>query len=119
MDNGQDAIARGVFDRADLLYTIDGDTEMLEELVDMFLRAAPDQMERIRDALEQGDYPVVQREAHKLKGTSANMRAPSLHAAFAGLEQAAKEHDSSRAGQLLVDCNKGFDQFVEVFKAGY
>jgi HPt (histidine-containing phosphotransfer) domain-containing protein len=119
MDKGRDAVARGVFDWADLLDTVGGDTGILEELVDMFLVSVPGQMEKIGTALKQNDYLVAQREAHKLKGTSANIRAPFLHAAFANLEEAAKEQDLSRAGQLLVDCRNGFDHFVEVYRTGF
>lgn len=119
MDKEKDADAAGVFDRADLLDTVGGDTGMLEELVDMFLMSVPDQMEKIGAALKEGDYFIAQREAHRLKGTSANMRAPFLHTAFADLEVAAKEQDPSRAVRLLVDCRKGFDHFVEVYRTGF
>lgn len=68
-----------VFDRADLLSTVSGDVEIMEELVDMFLSAVPEQMESIRRAIGQSDFLTAAREAHKLKGTAANLRAPWIH----------------------------------------
>lgn len=118
MYEGNNPAIKAVFDREDLLDTVDGDMEILEQLVEMFLNVVPGQMENIRAALGQGDFPGAQREAHKLKGTAANMRASSLHTAFAGLEEAVKRQDAARAGQMLATCSRGFDNFIEVYRTG-
>jgi histidine phosphotransfer protein HptB len=107
-----------IFDREDLLNTVDGDTDLLGELIGMFLSTVPEQMENIRSALGRADYPDAAREAHKLKGTSANLRALSLRAAFADLEQAVKRQDSGEVTQLLVACSDEFERFREACETG-
>jgi HPt (histidine-containing phosphotransfer) domain-containing protein len=107
-----------VFDREDLLDMVDGDADILEELVGMFLTAVPDGMEIIRTALAQSDYLGAARQAHKLKGTAANLRAPILHSAFTDLEEALKQKDVARTIQWLNACSDEFDHFRKVFKHG-
>jgi histidine phosphotransfer protein HptB len=117
MEQGK-AEANMVFDREDLLVTVGGDTEILEELVGMFLGVAPDQMESIKTALGRGDYLGAGREAHKLKGTAGNLRALFLHAAFAVLEESAKERDPTGTAMSLAACASEFQRFREVFETG-
>lgn len=107
-----------VFDRADLLNTIDGDVEIMEELVGMFLNSVPEQIESIRTAIGQNDFVVAVRQAHKLKGTAANLRASFLHTAYADLEDALKERDLPRAMKSIAICTDGFGRFKEVFEQG-
>lgn len=113
VDQGKRA-SEEIFDREDLLNTIDGDIELLNELVGAFLSTVPQEMESIRIALGRSDYSGPEREAHKLKGTSANMRAVCLAAAFSELQHAIKQQDAAEARRLFATCEVEFERFKEL-----
>jgi len=84
------------FDRAELLDRVDGDEELLAELVGIFLEDAPRQMAALKEAMEQGDITLVERQAHSLKGAAANIGARPLSAEAHRLELAAREGNLAR-----------------------
>ncbi len=67
-----------VFDAAAMLRNIGGDTELLEELVKMFVQRYPAMLETIRTALANKDQEAVEQAAHTLKGTAGNLCAPEV-----------------------------------------
>ncbi len=80
------------------LERLDGDTELYEEVVAVFLEDTPKQIEILRGALREGDLELARRQAHSLKSASAGIGAESLSAAcfdaekeFAGTAAAANE----------------------------
>ena len=73
------------FDRA--LEEFDGDRPFLEGLLGMFLGNVRRQLAVIRHALDSGDAETVQREAHTIKGGSANLTANELSKVAHALEK--------------------------------
>lgn len=67
-----------IFNPAQMLQNIGGDQELLMQLVTMFLERHGEIMAHIRQALSQGDAITVERVAHTLKGTAANLCAPEV-----------------------------------------
>ncbi len=54
------------------------DPGFLQQVLDMFMRQAPECIDEIRAALEAGDFNAMWKAAHKLKGTSLNIGALRL-----------------------------------------
>jgi signal transduction histidine kinase/CheY-like chemotaxis protein/HPt (histidine-containing phosphotransfer) domain-containing protein len=79
----------------------DDGMELLAELVDLFLLDAPERMAELFKAFEENDTEQLERTAHALKSSSANLGALGLSGIFGDLEQAGREQDLSRAGALL------------------
>jgi two-component system, sensor histidine kinase and response regulator len=77
---------QGIFDPAQMLKNIGGDQELLNQLIDLFLDRQADIMTNIRQALSQSDAMTVERAAHTLKGTAANLCAPEVALAAGQLE---------------------------------
>lgn len=73
------------------------------ELVDVFLRAAPERIGDIRDGLARGDAETVALAAHNLKGSSANLGASVLSTACAALERCGRANDLTDAPALLTE----------------
>jgi PAS domain S-box-containing protein len=92
-------------DRGSLLGRVEGDQELLTEMVHLFEEESPKLLAAISDALERGDVTLLERSAHSLKGAAANLSAKPLSAAALRLEQAAKSKDleSARAGLAEVE----------------
>ena len=77
-------------DRISLLERVEGDQELLTEMIHLFQEDAPNSLAAMRDALEQGDMAVLERSAHSLKGAASNLSANATAAAALQLEQDAR-----------------------------
>ncbi|WP_405803928.1 response regulator [Streptomyces sp. NBC_00210] len=64
--------------------------ELVDRLVDHFLRRAPDMTSALFHAMDRHDAPEIAEQAHSLKGAAGNMGAESLAACCEELEQRAK-----------------------------
>jgi PAS domain S-box-containing protein len=86
----------------------EGEPDILEELIGLFLADVPSQLVALREALEAGDAPFVERIAHTLKGSSGNMGATRMTAICSELEEVGASGDLSRAPELLEQLNEEF-----------
>ncbi len=90
------------FDKAAALQIVEGDQELLLEIIDIFLNTeCPPLMSQIRTAIEQGDAESVHHAAHSLKGAVSNLGASVAVAAALQLESIGRENDLSDAPQSL------------------
>jgi HPt (histidine-containing phosphotransfer) domain-containing protein len=90
---------------AGLLAHVDGDRDLLKEVIVIFLDTCPSLMETLRQALQNREFGAVVRAAHSLRGSASNFDAtqvttlaqqieshasrnnlPELHDLFAKLE---------------------------------
>jgi HPt (histidine-containing phosphotransfer) domain-containing protein len=75
-----------IFDVATMLRHIGGDTELLEQLIELFLHRYQPMLEEIRTALANKDQLAIEQAAHMLKGTAGNLCAPEVVLAAGQLE---------------------------------
>ena len=85
--------AAAPLDRAALLERVDGDRELLAELIRLFREDCPAMLASIGAALERGDAAAVDRTAHTLKGSVGNFCASAAFEAARALEAASKAGD--------------------------
>jgi two-component system, sensor histidine kinase and response regulator len=79
----------------------EGEPDILDELIELFLGEVPTQLKALREAAQTGEAQSVERIAHTLKGSSANMGALRMEALCAELEEAGRSEDLSAAsGQI-------------------
>ncbi len=86
-----------VLDEAELLSRLEGDRELLSEIVQEFLRDSPRLLARIREAIAAGDGDALARAAHSLQGSVANFSAKSAFQAALELERIGRERDLAGA----------------------
>jgi PAS domain S-box-containing protein len=91
-----------LFDRASLLERVEGDQELLTELIQIFMEEAPGLMNAMRGALQSGDMVVLERSAHSLKGAASNLSSTAMANAALKLEQDAKENNQQSAKESLA-----------------
>jgi two-component system, sensor histidine kinase and response regulator len=89
-------------DRASILEHLDGSQELLTELVQLFLEEAPQLIEAMRKALQQGDMQELGRSAHSMKGAAGNFCAHGTVSAASQLENHAKKADAESAKACLA-----------------
>jgi HPt (histidine-containing phosphotransfer) domain-containing protein len=73
--------AEALLDLPSLLDRVAGDTELLRDVVDLFLTTLDTQLEEIQRAVQACDARKLERAAHAIKGAAANLSA--LHASEA------------------------------------
>lgn len=88
--------------RALILERLEGNSELLVELVQLFSEEAPQLIEAMRKSLQQGDMQGLARSAHSMKGAAGNFSAQGTAAAALQLENDAKRGDTESARAALA-----------------
>jgi two-component system sensor histidine kinase/response regulator len=99
--NAEASQSAGVLDRSGLLERVDGDLELLGDLIGLFKDDSVRQLAAIRDAIDKNQAEVVKLAAHTLKGTCGNLGAPEAAAAASELEKLAATGNLTRANDYL------------------
>ena len=89
-----------VLDKEAALERVEGDIELLRELVQLFLDDAPVRMAEIGAALEERSGDALRVAAHTLKGAASNLSAARVAEAAKCLEEAARAQDFAEAGHI-------------------
>ena len=92
----------GRIDHAAILAGVDGDRDLLRQMVRVFLTDYPQRAAEIKEAVRRGDAVAVERAAHTLKGALGNFAANSAIAAAHELETMAKRGDLDAAGDACA-----------------
>jgi PAS domain S-box-containing protein len=79
-----------VFDEAGMMARMMDDEELARTVIESFLDDVPKQIEALKGYLETGDVPKAERQAHTIKGASANVGGESLRGVAFEIEKAAK-----------------------------
>ena len=82
-----------------------GDLTFLEMMLQQFLDQMPEQLEKIKAALEQGDHETVQEKAHSLKGSASHLSAENVAAMALQLEEMGRAGDIEK-GKAAFDLLK-------------
>jgi len=80
-----------VFDRAVALERVEGDEELLRDVVGVFLECCGPMLDDVWQASAQGDLRAAERAAHTLKGSLANIAANEAWGSASELETLARE----------------------------
>jgi two-component system sensor histidine kinase/response regulator len=106
-----------ILDRTAALERVEGDAELLQELVDLFLADAPERMADIRGALAARDAEALRKAAHSLKGAAANLSAVALASAAKRLEDAGRMADFATAAHACAALQEEIDRLQEALRA--
>lgn len=88
-----------------------GRLDLAERLLASFERRFPLELVEIESCLAEGDLPRLVQLAHRLKGASANISAPRLHALMQRLEDAACGESPDAAAGLLTQLQSEWEKF--------
>jgi len=102
-----------VIDVESLLQRCMGKASIARRVLDKFAQTAGDTLAKIEQALESGDTEQAGRDAHALKGASANISAEPLRAVAYEMEQLGKAGAEAAARSKLPELNVRFAQCIE------
>jgi two-component system, sensor histidine kinase and response regulator len=80
-----------VFNRAELIDRLGGDTELLTEVVHLFLEDCPHRLAAIKSAVDLRNPELIRSTAHALKGAAGTLAARGVFEAAQALEQMGAE----------------------------
>jgi CheY-like chemotaxis protein len=93
------------------------DPELFQELVDLFLRETPRLMADLDRAFAAGDLKAVERAAHSLKSSSANLGAVELSNLFREIEMAGRRADRAAVAPLALRAPEAFQRAEGALRA--
>ncbi|RMG45226.1 MAG: PAS domain S-box protein [Acidobacteria bacterium] len=99
-----------VLDALRALQDDDDDVNLLSELAELFLTDVPSHLARIRQAAERGDARALERAAHTLKSSSANLGARRLSALCFELEKKGRAGMVDDTGRLIAELEVEFER---------
>ncbi|HUU42032.1 MAG TPA: response regulator, partial [Desulfatiglandales bacterium] len=108
---------KDVFDKEELLKRACGDQDICNEILTIFQQNIPEQLKKLKEALEVNNAELVTMQAHTIKGASANIGAHAFRDAAFDMEAAGKEQDLNRAGSLLSKLEDEFERLKTVLSA--
>ncbi|MEA1933063.1 MAG: response regulator [Thermodesulfobacteriota bacterium] len=105
--------AQNIFDRAGFLGRLMGDEEIANEILGNFLKEIPRIFNALKEALDNGDAPSVQLQAHSIKGASASVGGEALRETAFEIEKAGKAGDLEIAKLCMPELKTQFDRLKE------
>ena len=96
---------------------LDGDREMLKDLVDLLIEKTTDDIAQMAESIRRGDCEALCTTAHSVKGTAANIGAGRLSDAARRMEEAGKNGDLPGAEEVLVLLKSEMSSLAEQIEA--
>ena len=111
-----------VFDNQKFLDRIMGDEALAVMVIDGFLNDIPGQIEKLEELVNSKETEKAGRQAHSIKGASANVGGEILRAVSLSMEKAGGAGDQaeleSRLPVLIKEFARLKEQMLEIYQAG-
>ena len=105
-----------VFDRAGMMARLMDDEELARTVTESFLKDMPLQLDALKGYIERGDTAGAERQAHSIKGASANVSGEAMRMAALEIESAAGSGDLESLRTLLAGLEEQFGLLREAIK---
>ena len=106
-----------VFDNDAALRHVEGDRDLLDEIIRIFADQCPRTMFEIQNAIRDADLSVLERAAHSLKGAASNLCAVGVTQSAAELEESARSGDSSRSREQFEALESEVEKLLRELEA--
>ena len=106
-------VAARVFNREVFLERMMGDEEFAHEVVAEFVKELPAQIGTLQDRVRETSLELIWKEAHKIKGSAANVGGEALRDMALKVEQAAKAGNSAEVFQWIPELEIQATRLIE------
>jgi len=106
-----------VFDYDDFMERMDGDMDLLKEVIEIFLEDAPSLVGALRLAILGGDKDAMERAAHTLKGAAANISAKGLQSLSANMQEIIKKGEAGDIEKLLGNMETHYEELAKALRS--
>ncbi len=100
-----------IFDRARLLDLVMNDTDLLQEILGVFLKDTPPRLDTIKASLASGDAGRIQVQSHAIKGAAGNVGASAVSAIAAEMEAQVMADELESLDESLMRLTEAFETF--------
>jgi PAS domain S-box-containing protein len=108
--------APSTFQRNHLLATLLGDEELTDSIILLFLEDMPRQITILKERIARGLSEEARSQAHKIKGSAANVGAMDLKETAHAMETAGREKDMERLKSLLPELERQFESLKKAME---
>lgn len=91
---------------------MDGDVEMVLDLVDTLLESNPDLLSEIKLGIDNNDSPQIREAAHALKSSNAQLGALEFAKICLAMETAGKQGDLPQAREILPQLEQEYQRVL-------
>jgi HPt (histidine-containing phosphotransfer) domain-containing protein len=99
-----------IFDKDRIMEQIDNDTELLVEIIDLFIASYPKLVISIKNAINQNDSKSLQRSAHALKGSIGNFASDIVYNIALDLEIMGRDNDMPNAKETCIKLEREIEK---------
>ena len=92
-----------VFDRSGILDRLEGDAELMDEIVEIFLADVPINIQALKQALDKGSAEEIMHLSHAIKGSAANAGAVAISSLAEKAETLARNSSLEGIATLVED----------------
>jgi HPt (histidine-containing phosphotransfer) domain-containing protein len=103
-----------IFDREGMLARLMDDVDLARMVVQGFLEDIPRQIVALKGYIKAGDIPGAERQAHTIKGASANVGGNAMVAVSLDMEMAGKAGDLNAVKASMAELELQFDLLNQV-----
>ncbi len=99
-----------------LKHNVGSDTQLMVELIDIFLDSGPTMLNEIKAALKTGDTKGMEVAAHTLKGAASNFGGQLVVRITKELEDRGSSHTLEGQQELVEDLSQALDRMILALK---
>jgi len=104
-----------IIDKDEIMERVDGDIDLLIELMDLFIADYPKLLSNIKNAIIQENSGELKRSAHTIKGSVGNFSANSAYNIALSLEIMGQNNNFSNAEKTYIQLEKEIDLLIQTF----
>lgn len=108
-----DLLKSSRFDPRALWNRVNGDAELLRELVEIFMAESPMLLQSIASGIERRAFQDVKKFSHKLKGSALQFSGAGVASLAASLERMGEEQSLHNADQVFANLQKEVATLIE------
>lgn len=102
-----------IFDLSQLESRLDGDAELVREILGLFCDDVPIQLASLESAVAGANWQAAARFAHSIKGSAGNVGGLRVHAVAGALESTIRSGEVAGAGDLLQALHSEIDALLK------
>lgn len=103
--------------REDILDLMDGDSEMVIDLIESLMESSPELMAELQEGLASGDSQKVKSAAHTLKSSNAQLGALNFAELCLEMEIIGKSSDLSNAGSVYESIQREYSKVEQALNS--
>ncbi|MFP4175764.1 MAG: response regulator [Candidatus Brocadiia bacterium] len=107
---GPEKALEEIFDRQSFLTRVQDDEKLAARVIEGFLGDIPQQINDLKEALDDDEFTICERKAHSIKGASSNVGGEALRRVARKVEEAAARHDERTIKDNLPELDREFDR---------